>query len=226
MKKIRQGLIGQALSKYIIGAAMVGLMLFLPAGTFHYWNAWVLMAALFIPMLAAGLVMLAYSPDLLRKRLNSNEKEGEQKTVVALSGLMFVAAFIIAGLDFRYGWTAMPSWVVWTATAVLVLSYLMYAEVMRENAYLSRTIEVHEGQKVVDNGLYGIVRHPMYSATILLFLSMPIVLGSLPSFAVMLIYIPIINARIKNEEKVLAEGLEGYSDYKMKVRWKVIPFIW
>lgn len=226
MKKIRQGLIGQALSKYIVGAALVGLMLFLPAGTFRYWNAWVLMAALFIPMLAAGLVMLAYSPDLLRKRLNSKEKEGEQKTVVALSGLMFVAAFIIAGLDFRYGWTAMPSWVVWTATAVLVLSYLMYAEVMRENAYLSRTIEVHEGQKVVDSGLYGIVRHPMYSATILLFLSMPIVLGSLPSFAVMLIYIPIINARIKNEEKVLTEGLEGYSDYKMKVRWKVIPFIW
>ena len=226
MKKIRQGLIGQALSKYIIGAAMVGLMLFLPAGTFHYWNAWVLMAALFIPMLAAGLVMLAYSPDLLRKRLNSKEKEGEQKTVVALSGLMFVAAFIIAGLDFRYGWTSIPSWVVWTATGVLVMSYLMYAEVMRENAYLSRTIEVQEGQKVVDNGLYGIVRHPMYSATILLFLSMPIVLGSLPSFAVMLIYIPIINARIKNEEKVLTEGLEGYSDYKMKVRWKVIPFIW
>lgn len=226
MKKIRQGLIGQALSKYIVGAAMVGLMLFLPAGTFRYWNAWVLMAALFIPMFVAGIVMLACSPDLLRKRLNSNEKEGEQKTVVALSGLMFVAAFIIAGLDFRYGWTAMPSWVVWTATAVLVLSYLMYAEVMRENAYLSRTIEVHEGQKVVDSGLYGIVRHPMYSATILLFLSMPIVLGSLPSFAVMLIYIPIINARIKNEEKVLTEGLEGYSDYKMKVRWKVIPFIW
>lgn len=226
MKKIRQGLIGQALSKYIVGAGMVGLMLFLPAGTFRYWNAWVLMAALFIPMFVAGIVMLACSPDLLRKRLNSKEKEGEQKTVVALSGLMFVAAFIIAGLDFRYGWTTMPSWVVWTATAVLVLSYLMYAEVMRENTYLSRTIEVHEGQKVVDSGLYGIVRHPMYSATILLFLSMPIVLGSLPSFAVMLIYIPIINARIKNEEKVLTEGLEGYSDYKMKVRWKVIPFIW
>lgn len=226
MKKIRQGLIGQALSKYIVGAAMVGLMLFLPAGTFRYWNAWVLMAALFIPMFVAGIVMLACSPDLLSKRLNSKEKEGEQKTVVAISGLMFVAAFIIAGLDFRYGWTAMPSWVVWTATAVLVLSYLMYAEVMRENAYLSRTIEVHEGQKVVDSGLYGIVRHPMYSATILLFLSMPIVLGSLPSFAVMLIYIPIINARIKNEEKVLTEGLEGYSDYKMKVSWKVIPFIW
>lgn len=226
MKNSSHSLIGQALSKYILGAVMVGLLLFLPAGSFQYWNAWVLMAALFIPMFVAGIVMLACSPDLLRKRLNSNEKEGEQKTVVALSGLMFVAAFIIAGLDFRYGWTAMPSWVVWTATAVLVLSYLMYAEVMRENAYLSRTIEVHEGQKVVDSGLYGIVRHPMYSATILLFLSMPIVLGSLPSFAVMLIYIPIINARIKNEEKVLTEGLEGYSDYKMKVRWKVLPFIW
>ena len=226
MKNSGHSLIGQALSKYILGAVMVGLLLFLPAGSFQYWNAWVLMGALFIPMLAAGIVMLVYSPDLLSKRLNSKEKEGEQKTVVALSGLMFVAAFIIAGLDFRYGWTAMPSWVVWTATAVLVLSYLMYAEVMRENAYLSRTIEVHEGQKVVDSGLYGIVRHPMYSATILLFLSMPVVLGSLPSLAVMLIYIPLINARIMNEEKVLTEGLEGYVEYKKKVRWKVIPFIW
>lgn len=219
-------LMTQALVKYLMGVIMVGLLLFLPAGTFAYWNAWVLLAALFGPMLLAGVVMLVASPDLLSKRLNNKEKESEQRTVVALSGLMFLASFVIAGLDFRFSWLPLPSWTVWTATVILVLSYLMYAEVMRENAYLSRTIEVQENQKVVDTGLYGVVRHPMYSATILLFLSMPLVLGSALSFIIMLTYIPIIGARIRNEEKVLTEGLEGYKEYKQKVKYKVIPFIW
>lgn len=219
-------LMTQALVKYLMGVIMVGLLLFLPAGTFAYWNAWVLLAALFGPMLLAGVVMLVTSPNLLSKRLNNKEKESEQRTVVALSGLMFLASFVIAGLDFRFSWLPLPSWTVWTATVILVLSYLMYAEVMRENAYLSRTIEVQENQKVVDTGLYGVVRHPMYSATILLFLSMPLVLGSALSFIIMLTYIPIIGARIRNEEKVLTEGLQGYKEYKQKVKYKVIPFIW
>lgn len=219
-------LMTQALVKYLMGVIMVALLLFLPAGTFAYWNAWVLLAALFGPMLLAGVVMLVASPDLLSKRLNNKEKESEQRTVVALSGLMFLASFVIAGLDFRFSWLPLPSWTVWTATVILVLSYLMYAEVMRENAYLSRTVEVQENQKVVDTGLYGVVRHPMYSATILLFLSMPLVLGSALSFIIMLTYIPIIGARISNEEKVLTEGLEGYKEYKQKVKYKVIPFIW
>lgn len=209
-----------------MGIILVGVLLFLPAGTFGYWKAWVMMSALFLPMLVAGIVMLAFAPDLLRKRLNNKESESEQKTVVALSGLMFILSYVVAGLDFRFGWSSLPTWSVWTATAVLVLSYLMYAEVMRENAYLSRNIEVQEGQKVIDTGLYGVVRHPMYTATILLFLSMPMVLGSVPSFIIMLSYLPIINARIVNEEKVLTQGLEGYADYKQKVRYKVIPFIW
>jgi protein-S-isoprenylcysteine O-methyltransferase Ste14 len=216
----------QALSKYLMGLVLFGLLLFLPAGTFEYWNAWVLIVALFGPMLVLGAVLLFKSPELLAKRLASKEKESQQKTVVALSALMFLASFILAGLDFRYGWTSLPSWTVWTATGVLLLSYLMYAEVMRENAYLSRTIEVQDNQKVIDTGLYGIVRHPMYSATVFLFLSMPLILGSMMSFVVMLVYIPIINARIKNEEKVLSEGLPGYKEYKQKVRSKVIPFIW
>ena len=226
MGNIDKKLFIQALSKYLMGLVLFGLLLFLPAGTFEYWNAWVLIAALFGPMLVLGAVLLIKSPELLAKRLASKEKESQQKTVVALSALMFLASFILAGLDFRYGWTSLPSWTVWTATGVLLLSYLMYAEVMRENAYLSRTIEVQDNQKVIDTGLYGIVRHPMYSATVFLFLSMPLVLGSMMSFVVMLVYIPIINVRIKNEEKVLSEGLPGYKEYKQKVRSKVIPFIW
>lgn len=226
MGKIDKGLLVQALVKFLAGLILFGLLLFLPAGTFEYWNAWVLIAALFGPMLFLGAVLLIKSPELLAKRLASKEKESQQKTVVALSALMFLASFILAGLDFRYGWTSLPSWMVWTSTGVLLMSYLMYAEVMRENAYLSRTIEVQENQKVIDTGLYGIVRHPMYSATVFLFLSMPLVLGSMMSFVVMLVYIPIINARIKNEEKVLSEGLPGYQEYKQKVRSKVIPFIW
>ena len=226
MGNIDKKLFVQALSKYLMGLVLFGLLLFLPAGTFEYWNAWVLIAALFGPMLFLGAVLLIKSPELLAKRLASKEKESQQKTVVALSALMFLASFILAGLDFRYGWTSLPSWMIWISTGVLLMSYLMYAEVMRENAYLSRTIEVQENQKVIDTGLYGIVRHPMYSATVFLFLSMPLVLGSMMSFVVMLVYIPIINARIKNEEKVLSKGLAGYKEYKQKVRSKVIPFIW
>ena len=226
MGNIDKALLLQALIKFLAGLILFGLLLFLPAGTFEYWNAWVLIAALFGPMLFLGAVLLIKSPELLAKRLATKEKESQQKTVVALSALMFLASFILAGLDFRYGWTSLPSWTVWAATGVLLMSYLMYAEVMRENAYLSRTIEVQDNQKVIDTGLYGIVRHPMYSATVFLFLSMPLILGSMMSFVVMLVYIPIINARIKNEEKVLSEGLPGYKEYKQKVRSKVIPFIW
>ena len=189
-------------------------------------NAWLFMGILFVPMFIAGIIMLAKNPELLQKRLDAKEKEAEQKSVVALSGLMFLAAFIVAGLDWRFGWTNMPTWVVWVATGLFLLSYLLYAEVLRENTYLSRTIEVQEDQKVIDTGLYGIVRHPMYMATLVLFLSMPLVLGSLYSFIIMLVYIPIIAKRIRNEEKVLEEGLPGYKEYKQKVKYKVIPFIW
>ena len=226
MARLDKQLLAGALIKYLAGLIMIGLLLFLPAGTMHYWNAWVLISALFGPMLVLGAVLLLKSPDLLAKRLDTKEKEPQQKIVVALSGLIFLAAFILAGLDFRYGWTEIPDWAVWASTAVLLLSYAMYAEVMRENAYLSRTIEVQEGQKVIDTGLYGIVRHPMYSATIFLFLSMPLVLGSLLSFAVMLAYVPVIAFRISNEEKVLSQNLKGYEEYRQKVRSKVIPFIW
>lgn len=226
MVNIDKKLFVQALSKYLMGLILFGLLLFLPAGTFEYWNAWVLIAALFVPMLVLGVVLLFKSPELLAKRLATKENESQQKTVVALSALMFVISFILAGLNYRYGWASMPLWMVWTATGVLLLSYLIYAEVMRENEYLSRTIEVQDNQKVIDTGLYGVVRHPMYSATVFLFLSMPLILGSIMSFVVMLVYIPIINARIKNEEKVLSEGLEGYKEYRQKVRSKVIPLIW
>lgn len=226
MARLDKQLLAGALIKYLAGLIMIGLLLFLPAGTMRYWNAWVLISALFGPMLVLGAVLLLKSPDLLAKRLDTKEKESKQKIVVALSGLIFLAAFILAGLDFRYGWTEIPDWAVWASTAVLLLSYAMYAEVMRENAYLSRTIEVQEGQKVIDTGLYGIVRHPMYSATIFLFLSMPLVLGSLLSFAVMLAYVPVIALRISNEEKVLSQNLKGYEEYRQKVRSKVIPFIW
>lgn len=226
MRKVDKRLLANAAIKYLGGLVFFALLLFLPAGTFHYWNAWVLIATLFGPMLILGAVLLIKSPDLLAKRLNTEEKESQQKAVVALSGIIFIAAFVLAGLDFRHGWTDMPVWMVYAAVIVLLLSYLMYAEVMRENAYLSRTIEVQEGQKVVDTGLYGVVRHPMYSATIFLFLSLPLVLGSLLSFAVMLAYIPVIGARIKNEEKVLTQSLKGYKEYKQKVKSKVIPYIW
>ena len=212
--------------KLLMGLVLVGLLIFLPAGTMQFFNGWLLLALLFVPMLIAGVVMAICSPTLLRKRLNAKEKEAEQKSVVAMSGIMFIAAFVVAGFNYRYSWMVMPSWAVWGAAALFLLSYAMYAEVLRENAYLSRTIEVQEGQKVIDTGLYGIVRHPMYSATILLFLSMPLVLGSLPSFVIMLTYIPLIVKRIKNEEEVLRDGLDGYETYCSKVKYRLLPFVW
>ena len=215
-----------AIAKFLIGLALVGLLIFLPAGTFAFMQGWILIGILFVPMFCAGIVMMAKNPELLKKRLNAKEKQGEQKTVLALSGLIFVAAFVVAGLNFRFGWFVLPMWVSFVAAGLFLAGYVLYAEVLRENVYLSRTVEVQENQKVIDTGLYGVVRHPMYMSTLVLFLSMPLVLGSLFSLAIMLGYIPIIALRIKNEEKVLEEGLEGYAEYKKKVRKKVIPFVW
>jgi protein-S-isoprenylcysteine O-methyltransferase Ste14 len=219
-------LMALASTKFFTGLVLVGLLLFLPAGTIHYPCGWLLMAVLFVPMFIVGVLMLLRSPELLKRRLNAKEKETEQKKVVALSGVMFIVAFVVAGLNFRYSWIAMPTWSVWSAVAVFLLSYIMYAEVLRENEYLSRTIEVQENQKVIDTGLYGIVRHPMYSATVLMFLSMPLVLGSLPSFVIMLAYIPIIVKRISNEEKVLMSELYGYKEYCNRVKYRLIPFVY
>ena len=216
----------QAIAKFLLGLVLIGLLLFLPAGTLRYWNAWLFLGILFIPMFAAGIVMMCKNPALLKKRLNAKEEESEQKAVLVLSGIMFLAAFVVAGLNYRFQWIVLPAWAVWVGTGVFLTAYLMYAEVLRENTYLSRTIEVQENQKVVDTGLYGIVRHPMYSATLFLFLSMGIVLGSPISFLILLCYIPIIALRIKNEEKVLEEGLAGYKEYTTRVKYKVIPFIW
>ncbi len=224
--KANAKLMASAGIKLLMGLVLVGLLIFLPAGTLYFFNGWLLVAVLFVPMLIAGVVMAVCSPALLKKRLDAKEKEAEQKSVVAMSGIMFIAAFVFAGLNYRYSWIVVPSWVVWGAVALFLLSYLMYAEVLRENAYLSRTIEVQQGQKVIDTGLYAIVRHPMYSATVVLFLSMPLVLGSLPSFVIMLVYIPLIVKRIKNEEKVLRDGLEGYENYCRKVKYRLLPFVW
>ena len=216
----------QAIVKFILGVLIIGLLLFIPANTINYWNGWLFMGLLFIPMFIAGIFMMVKSPDLLRKRLNAKEKENEQKQVILFSGLMFLSGFIIAGLNYRYNWITMPNSVVIISSVIFILAYILYAEVLRENAYLSRTIEVQENQKVIDTGLYGIVRHPMYGATILLFLSMPLILGSIISFVIFLIYPFIISKRIKNEEEVLERELTGYSEYKQKVKYKVIPFIW
>ena len=212
--------------KLLMGLVLVGLLIFLPAGTLDFFNGWLLVAVLFVPILIVGIVLFLCSPELLKKRLNAKENESEQKSVVAMSGIMFIAAFVVAGFNYRYSWTVMPCWVVWSAVALFQLSYALYAEVLRENAYLSRTIEVQQGQKVIDTGLYGVVRHPMYSATILLFLSMPLVLGSLPSFVIMLVYIPLIVKRIKNEEKVLLDGLDGYEEYCGRVKFRIVPYVW
>ena len=222
----RGKLIVNALVKYCMGLLMVGLLLFLPAGTFAYPNAWLFIALLFIPMLLLGVVLLVKSPELLEKRLNSKEKETEQSVVVMLSLAMFLGGFIVSALDYRFGWSKMPAAVVIVAAVVLLASYGLYAEVMRENAYLSRTVEVQENQKVVDTGLYGIVRHPMYSVTTLLFLAIPLVLGSWIGFIIFLVYPMILVKRIRNEEKVLEEGLPGYKEYKEKVRYRMVPFIW
>ena len=216
----------KALTKFLLGIIVLGVLLFLPAGSFLYWQGWLLMGILFIPMFVAGIVLFVRSLELLRKRLNTKEKEAEQKSVVAISGLLFIAAFVIAGLNWRYGWWVLPDWVAWVSDFLFLASYLLYAEVLRENTYLSRTIEVQDGQKVIDTGLYGIVRHPMYMATTVMFLTMPLVLGSPISFLVMLGYIPVIAKRISNEEAVLEKGLEGYKDYKKKVRYKMIPLLW
>ena len=219
-------LLTQALVKFFLGVILLGILIFLPAWSFRYWQGWLLMGILFVPMFVAGLVMMAKNPDLLRKRLNAKEREEEQKTVVMMSGMLFIAAFIVAGLNWRFGWWVLPDWAVWVAAGLFLASYLMYAEVLRENTYLSRTIEVQENQKVIDTGLYGIVRHPMYMATTVLFLAMPLVLASPISFFIMLGYIPVIAKRIRNEEKVLEEGLAGYADYKKKVKYRILPFIW
>ena len=219
-------LFARAITKFLGGLVLLGLLLFLPAGTLAYRQAWLLLGILFIPMFIAGLIMMKRSPDLLRKRLNAKEEQNEQKTVIALNGLMFLAAFVIAGLNVRFGWFILPAWVSYAAAVVFLLAYVLYAEVLRENAYLSRTVEVQENQKVIDTGLYGIVRHPMYMSTLFLFLAMPLVLGSLFSFVIMLAYIPIIAKRIRNEEQVLEAGLDGYAEYRKRVRFKVIPFVW
>jgi len=216
----------EAIIKLLLGVLIIGLLLFVPANTINYWNAWLFMGLLFIPMFIAGIVMMVKAPELLRKRLNAKEKENEQKSVVKLSGLMFLVGFIIAGLNYKYNWFIIPNFVVFISSAIFILSYIIYAEVLRENRYLSRTIEVEENQKVIDRGLYGIVRHPMYMATIFLFLSMPLVLGSFISFVIFLVYPFIIGKRIKNEEEVLERELKGYTEYKKKVKYKMIPFIW
>lgn len=216
----------QALIKFLSGIVLVGLLIFLPAGSFSYFNGWLLMGVLFIPITLAGVIMMIKSPQLLEKRLNGKEKEKDQSLVVKLSGLMFMAGFIVAGLTYRFKWYSLPKGVVIGASVILVISYLIYAEVMRENAYLSRTIEVQENQKVIDTGLYGIVRHPMYSATLLLFLSIPLVLGSLFSFCIFLCYPFIIIKRIVGEENILEKELNGYTEYKEKVKYRLIPFIW
>ncbi len=219
-------LFSQALSKFLFGLIIISLLLFIPAGTLNYPNAWLFLALLFIPMFIAGIIMLIKSPELLKKRLNAKEEEKEQKIVILISGIMFLLAFILAGLNFRFGWFQLPQTVIIISSIIFILSYIMYAEVLRENMYLSRTVEVSENQKVIDTGLYGIVRHPMYTSTIFLFLSMPLVLDSLFSFMVMFIYPIVIISRIKNEEKVLERELEGYKEYKEKVKYRIVPFIW
>lgn len=212
--------------KFLLGIALVGVLIFLPAGTFHYFNGWLFMAILFVPMFVAGIVMFLKNPNLLKSRLDAKEKQKEQDLVVKLSGLMFLAGFVLAGLGVRFRWYILPVGVTFGAAVVFLIAYILYAEVLRENTYLSRTIEVQENQKVVDTGLYGVVRHPMYSATLLLFLSIPIVLGSVYSFLIFLAYPFIIAKRIKHEEAFLEENLEGYREYKKKVKYRFIPFIW
>ena len=216
----------QAIIKYIFGVLIVGSLLFISANSFKYWNGWLFMGLLFIPMFVAGIILMIKNPELLRKRLNAKEKESEQKQVILFSAVMFLLGFIIAGLNYRYKWIEIPNAVTIISSILFVIAYVLYAEVLRENTYLSRTIEVQENQKVIDTGLYGIVRHPMYAVTILLFLTIPLILGSIISFIIFLIYPIIIAKRIKNEEKVLERDLKGYKEYKNKVKYKIIPLIW
>ena len=226
MNELTAKLFFQAIVKFIIGVLLVAALLFIPAGSFSYFGGWLFLGILFIPMFIAGIIMTFKSPELLKKRLNAKEEQSEQKTVLLLSGIMFLAAFVVAGLNYRFGWIVLPLWVNIAAAAVFLLGYVLYAEVLRENVYLSRTVEVQENQKVIDTGLYGVVRHPMYMSTLILFLALPLVLGSVLSLCIMLFYIPIIIMRIKNEEQVLKEGLEGYEEYMKKVKYRIIPFIW
>ena len=219
-------LLMKAVMKFTVGLILVGALLFLPAGTLRYPNAWLFLGLLFIPMVILGIALFIKAPDLLEKRLNAKEKESTQKGVLALSGLIFPIGFLLSAFDFRFGWSSVPMWCVTAASVLFLIGYAMYAEVMRENAYLSRTIEVQEGQKVVDSGLYGIVRHPMYAVTLWLFLSIPLVLGSLWSLLCFIPYLAVIIIRIINEEKVLVAGLEGYEDYKKRIKYRLIPFIW
>lgn len=221
-----KGLVCQAILKFVLGVVIIGILIFLPAGTFDYWNAWLFMGILFIPMFFTGIVLMIKNPELLKKRLNGKEEQAEQSLVIKFSGLMFFGGFVIAGLNLRFKWIMLPDWVSWAGAAIFLFSYLLYAEVLRENAYLSRTIEVQNGQTVIDNGLYGIVRHPMYAVTIILFLSIPLVLGSIISFAIFLTYPVIIAKRIRNEETVLEKDLDGYIEYKKKIKYKIIPFLW
>lgn len=223
---MKGSLFGQAIAKFTLGVVLVGALIFLPAGTLAFWNGWLLMGILFVPMFCAGLVMLAQNPALLESRLRAKEGRGSQQKVIRYSGLMFLAGFVTAGLDFRFGWSRLPKGVPLGAAVAFLLAYLLYAEVLRENAYLSRTIEVQEGQQVIDTGLYGIVRHPMYSATLLLFLSMPLVLGSLYAFLLFLAYPMLIVRRIRDEEVFLRQELPGYEAYQQKVRWRLLPFFW
>ena len=216
----------EAMTKFILGVVLVGLLIFFPAGTVSFLNGWLLMGILFVPMFLAGIVMMLKNPNLLKSRLNAKEKQQEQSLVVKLSGLMFLAGFVVAGLGVRFDWYMLPKSVTSAAAVIFLIAYLLYAEVLRENTYLSRTIEVQENQKVIDTGLYGIVRHPMYSVTLLLFLSMPVVLGSIYSFVIFLAYPLIIAKRIKNEEEFLEKELEGYREYKKKVKYRLVPFVW
>lgn len=216
----------QAIAKYLLGIALVGLLIFLPAGTLSFFNGWLFMGILFVPMFFAGIVMMLKNPELLKMRLNAKEKQEEQNLVIKFSGLMFLLGFIVAGLGVRFEWYILPNEVVIASAIVFILAYILYAEVLRENTFLSRTIEVQENQKVIDTGLYGIVRHPMYSATLLLFLSIPLVLGSIYSFLIFLAYPFIIAKRIKGEEEFLERELVGYREYKQKVKYRLLPFIW
>ena len=219
-------LLWNALIKFIVGLALAGALVFLPAGSLGYINGWLFLGLLFIPMLILGIVLFFKAPALLEKRLGAKERENTQKGVVALSGVLFIGGFVVAGLDYRFGWSQAPIWVVTVASVILLVAYALYAEVMRENAYLSRTVEVQEDQRVIDTGLYGIVRHPMYAVTIWLFLAIPVVLGSWWSLLCFVPYVAVIIVRIRNEEKVLEQGLAGYAAYKKRVKYRILPFVW
>ena len=219
-------LLMEAIIKFASGVVIIGLMIFLPAGSLHYWNGWLFMGILFGPMFIGGIVLMIKNPQLLKSRLKAKEKDSEQKVVILFSGIMFLIGFILCGLNYRFAWIVMPKWVVFLSTIIFLNAYILYAEVLRENTYLSRTIEIQEGQKIIDTGLYGIVRHPMYLATVLLFLAIPLVLGFIISFLIFLVYPVIIAKRIRNEEKMLEEQLVGYKEYKQKVKYKLMPLIW